>query len=134
VPKPGPYLDAIDARPNGDLVIYSGFALQNGVEVLNALITVHFDDLRYDLGARSGSATLTGHQQVTYSNPRTRALVGISYISATNGVRRVRCDPDMYLSPGDTATWGGGESMVVGDISYTISPSRAVIEVAEAEI
>jgi len=38
VPNPGPYLDAIDARPDGDLVIYSGFALQNGVEVLNAPI------------------------------------------------------------------------------------------------
>lgn len=131
VPNPAPYIDAINARLNGDLVIYSGFAV-GATETLTELLRVNFGSFRYDLGPRSGSASLSGHKQVTYSNPKLRALSGISYKSVTDGIARVRCEPDMWLNPGDTADLGGGESFVVDSISYIINPRSANMEVTEA--
>lgn len=132
VPAPVAYLDGIEDRLDGEIVLYSGFVI-GGVETLTELIRANLSSFRYDLGANSGSATLTGYKQVTYTNPKTRALQGISFKSAIDDVRRVRCEPDMWLSPGDTADLGGGEMMVVGRIAYTINPKSATMEVIEVE-
>ena len=130
VPNPVPYVSAINARLNGDLVIYSGFALGD-TETLTELLRVNFGSFRYDLGPRSGSASLSGHKQVTYSNPKTRVLSGVSYQSVTDGITRVRCDPDMWLNPGDTADIGNSTTFIVDTITYTINPDRSLMEVAE---
>lgn len=132
VPAPIAYLDGIEDRLDGEIVLYSGFVI-GGVETLTELIRSNLSSFRYDLGANSCSATLTGYKQVTYTNPKTRILQGISFKSAIDAVRRVRCEPDMWLSPGDTADLGGGESLVVGRIAYTINPKSATMEVIEVE-
>lgn len=129
VPNPTPYIDGINARLNGDIVIKSGYAL-GSIENLTELLRVNFGSFRYDLGATSGTASLSGHKQVTYSNPKTRTLAGISYKSVTDGVMRVRCEPDMWLAPGDTADIGDS-TFVVDSISYTIKPTSATMEVQE---
>lgn len=132
VPNPMPYIAGMNARLNGDVVIQNGFALGD-TETLTELLRVNFESFRYDLGARSGSASLSGHKQVTYSNPKTRRLLGISYKNVTDGLRRVRCEPDMWLNPGDTADVGGGETFVVDAISYSVTPRQATMEVSEVE-
>jgi hypothetical protein len=135
VPAPNDYLTGITARTvGGQLVLKSGFVnLATGEETITELQRVDFDYFRYDLGARSGSATLSGHRTTAAREPLTVALQGISYRAVTNGIRTVRCEPDMYLSPGDTADVGDGESFVVSSISYTVNPRAATMEVQEVE-
>lgn len=132
IPSPVPYISAITDRVGGEIVLHSGFATPD-TEAMTELMRVDFDSFRYDLGARSGSASLTGHSTVSFSNPKTILLQGVSYKNVTDGIRRVRCYPDMWLAPGDTADLGGGETFVVDFISYTISPNQATMEVSEVE-
>jgi hypothetical protein len=129
IPNPTPYIDGINARINGDIVIYSGFAVGD-TETITELLRVNFGNFRYDLGARSGSAQLIGHKQVTYTSPKTRALSGVSYQSVTDGVIRVRCEPDMWLNPGDTADINGN-TFVVDSLAYFVKPTLATMEVQE---
>ncbi len=121
---------AINARTAGDLVIMRGVRLDDG-EMIDEMVRVSFDGLRMDVGARSSSATLSGSATVA-ATPKTRTLRGISYRAFDDGRRRIRCEVDTYLSPGDTADCGGGETLLVEDMSYQVSPQSAIMEIAEA--
>lgn len=134
VPNPGDYLTALEDYSGGQIAIKSGFVdATTGVETLYEIGRVDWDYFRYDLGAYSGTATLSGHATTSARAPITRELQGISYKSVTDGVMTVRCQPDMYLLPGDTADLGDGETFTVDSISYTITTSLAYMEVGEAE-
>jgi hypothetical protein len=133
VPNPLPYIDAITERSAGRLVIKTGFALADDTEVLEELTSGAFNRFRYDLGPFSGSATLVAYD---YRAPRaslTRTIRGISLRSMSDGVRRIRCEPDMYLQPGDVADLGDGETLTVEQISYIVGASQATMEISEAE-
>jgi hypothetical protein len=135
VPDPRPYIDAIQERSSGRLVVKTGFALADGTEVLEEIASGVFSDFRYDLGPFNGSATLVGYDYRAPGAPLTRTMRGISFRGMNNsGARRFRCDLDMYLKPGDTATLGDDESIVVDQISYTVSARQAVMEISEAEL
>jgi len=103
-----------------------------GQETLTELQRVSFNYFRYDLGPRSGSATLTGHRTTAAREPISRTLTGVSYTAVTNGIRTVRGEPDMYLSPGDTAVYGD-DAFTVGSLTYTVNARQATMEVVEAE-
>jgi hypothetical protein len=134
VPDPLPYIDAIQERSSGRIVVKSGFALADDTEVLTELTSAVFDSFRYDLGPFNGSATLIGYDYRTPGAPLTRPVRGISFRGMSNsGARRVRCEPDMYLKPGDTADLGDGETLVIEQIAYTISARQATMEISEAE-
>jgi hypothetical protein len=134
VPDPLPYIAAIQERGDGRLVIKSGFLQADNTEVLSPLISAVFETFRYDIGPFNGSATLVGYDYRAPGAPLTRTMRGISFLGMTNsGARRVRCDLDMYLKPGDTADLGDDESIVVDQISYTVSARQAVMEISEAE-
>jgi hypothetical protein len=55
-------------------------------------------------------------------------LRGVSYRATTANQVRIRCEPDTYLQPGDTATIGA-ESIIVEESVYTIGASSAFMEV-----
>lgn len=95
------------------------------------MIVAPFSALRWDAGSQSASATIDGVATAVAENPKTRLMRGIIYRNARNGLRRVRCAVDTYLSPGDTADLGAGETLVVSEISYQVSPDQAVMEIAE---
>jgi len=75
------------------------------------------------LAARSDAET---------ADPKTRAMRGISYRQTSDGIRRIRCDIDTYLMPGDTADLGGGETMTVAELVYTVGADQAFMEITEA--
>jgi hypothetical protein len=134
VPDPLPYIDAISARRAGRLVIKTGFALADGTEVLQEIASGVFSDFRYDIGPFNGSATLVGYDYRAPGASLTRKMRGISFRGMNNsGARRVRCDLDMYLKPGDTADLGDDETMIVDQVAYTVSARQAVMEISEAE-
>jgi hypothetical protein len=61
-----------------------------------------------------------------------RTLKGVSYRALSGGKRRVRCAVDTWLASGDTAAIGPGETMLVGQVTCSITPEAASMEVAEA--
>ena len=124
-------VDAIEARDAGELVLYRGIRWSSGIEQLDELARAVLDGIRYDIGSQSGSITLAGSSAVTISHTKTRVLRGISYRSEIAGVRRVRCDVDTYVRPGDTVDLGGGETLVVSSITISVSSTSAVMEIAE---
>lgn len=130
VPNASAYADAIDARPNGELVISRGDRWTDGRLEITEIARANLETIRYDLGPRSASATLAGHKTVSYAAPKTVALVGASYRAVTNGLRRYRSQIDNTLRPGDTAEING-ESLVVREIGYTVGPELAFMEIAE---
>jgi hypothetical protein len=134
VPDPLPYIDAIQARSSGRLVIKTGFALADGTEVLEEIASGVFSDFRYDLGPFNGSATLVGYDYRAPGAPLVRPARGISFRGKDNsGARRVRCELDMYLKPGDTVELGDGETLLVDQVAYTVNASQATMQISEAE-
>ena len=121
----------ITDRSAGQLVLKRGVKYPDGSEQLDEMMRVDYDSFRLDKGANSASGTLSGQSTETYT-AKLRTLTGISYRPTTDGSRRVRCDIDTYLSPGDTADLGGAETMPVSEITIWCSPSQAGMEVAEA--
>jgi hypothetical protein len=125
-------LTQIEARLSGTLSILTGPRFSDGLEQLDPILSVPMGTLRWDQGARSASATLDGRLDNPPSHPKTRVLRGISYRNIHDGRRRVRCVLDTYLAPGDTADLGAGETLLVGDITYSVSKDSAVMEIAES--
>ena len=132
-----PYVDglpeAIDARPNGDLLLYIGTRDSAGTETLSQLIDVNLSDVRPDYGPRSWTITLAGYKGVTYDAPSAHTLPDSTYYSTTSGKRRVRTNGpiDSSIKPGDTVTVRGAV-WTVGSLSYSASRGRAQTEIAEA--
>lgn len=122
---------AIDARTDGMLIVKRGVRLADGTEMLDVLVSVPLNTFRWDAGGRSASGTLLGKAVAAAVNTKTRRLQGVSYRNANDGVRRVRCAIDTYLAVGDTADLGGGETLIVAEITYSITPTLATMELGE---
>jgi hypothetical protein len=126
-------LEQISDRMTGSLVVYRGVILPDGSELSDVLMEMPLTNLRYDGGISSASVALRGNgppeaEAVDYQ--RTRVLRGVSYRNTTDGQRRVRCEVDTWLRAGDTADLGGGETLIVSDITITLSDRQATMEVA----
>lgn len=130
VPGASQYSDAIEARANGQLVVSRGVRWSDGTTDVTEIARVNLESIRLDQGARSYSATLSGHRQTTNSAPKAVALAGAQVRSVASGLRRYRCALDNNLRAGDTAEING-ESFTAREISYTVGPNLAVMEVLE---
>ncbi|MBK8896844.1 MAG: hypothetical protein IPN66_06390 [Candidatus Competibacteraceae bacterium] len=124
-------VQAIAARAGNDLVLLRGVRFRDGSEQLDELLRCALVTPRTDRGARQFSISLEGRADEAESGTRIRALKGVSYRAYSAGLRRVRCEVDVWLRPGDTALLGGGETMTVGDITITADRDSGVMELAE---
>jgi hypothetical protein len=126
-------VDDILARVSGTLTLWRGVRFLDGTEQLEPMLSVPLaGGIRYDLGAKAASATLSGETvEPIAPTVQTRTLRGISYRSESSGARRVRCAVDTFIRPGDTADLGGGETMTAADLVYNVSAFAASMEVAE---
>jgi len=128
------YLDAINLRLNGSMVVKMAYSVKGVIELIEDIITVDLDTngVRVDEGGNNQSLTLIGHRTESFSS-KTVSLQNVSYRRVdSSGKISLRCNtPDIYLRPGDTATYGS-DSFVVGLISYTVSVSQQTMEVSEA--
>jgi hypothetical protein len=129
----GAQVDAILARASGTLTLWRGVRFLDGTEQLEPMLSVPLaGGIRYDMGAKAASATLSGETvEPIAPTVLTRTLRGISYRSESSGARRVRCAVDTFIRPGDTADLGGGETMTVAELVYNVSAFAASMEVAE---
>lgn len=130
VPDGKSYIDEINLRLNGHLVINKGYQLQDGTLQLEEIARVNLEASRTDDGTVNESVTLTGHKTITYT-PKTRTLTGANYRNVTDGVRRFRTAVDNFLNPGDTAIVNA-ESIIVDNITYTVGTIQEDMEIEEA--
>ncbi|MBK8184830.1 MAG: hypothetical protein IPK63_18885 [Candidatus Competibacteraceae bacterium] len=120
-------------RIAGNLIIKRGIRFSDGTEQLDDMLIAPLDTsgYRFDTGSSSASATLSARDSAEVENPKTRTMRSISYRNSASGKRRIRCAIDTYLRPGDTADLGGAETIIVADISYSVSPTQATMEITE---
>lgn len=119
---------AIEDRLDGQLLVYRGYQFPTGAEQLALFLRVNLTALQ----SAVNGVTLSGSITDTPVTTQTRALQYITYRTSSNGLRRVRCAVDTYLAPGDTAVLGGGETFIVGSMTYFVSTTQAFMEVVEA--
>jgi hypothetical protein len=122
---------AIAARSNGELIIHMSKAMGGIIYHTEEILRVSLETIRTDEGAINRSITLDGHKTTTYQT-KTVALEGVNYHSINGGKKLYRCaTPNIYLRPGDTAAYGG-DSFIVGLITYYVGDGQQLMEVSEA--
>lgn len=114
----------------GELVLYYGVRLPGVGEQLDELLRVPLLAARFDRGPQSGSITLSG-DHATSIGGQARPARAISYRGTNSGRRRVRCAMDPWLLPGDTLLLGGGESLLVREITLYGATHSGHMEVSE---
>jgi hypothetical protein len=124
-------LDAIEARNGNDLILYRGVRFAADNEQLNVLLQTPLTGIRVDRGGRSLRVSMEGRADEAVAEGQPRLLRGVSYRSLSDGLRRVRCEVDTYLRPGDVADLGAGEIMFAGEITITVTASTEAMEVTE---
>jgi Concanavalin A-like lectin/glucanases superfamily len=90
--------------------------------------------LSYSRGSRSFSVTLSGSIGIArHSTPHSYKLEGIQFETLQgNGNRRIRCDLNKDIMPGDYVTSFDGSELVVGSVQYIIASNTKAMEIAEA--
>jgi len=130
IPAASEFLNAIDARKNGDLIIQKGFVLADGTERYEEILRSNFDAFRYDRGPGSLTVTVSGYLSGKPAANVTRPLTGVRTISMNDGKYRVRCAIDLFLQPGMTVT-GEGLVFTADYINYYVSETDKFCEVSE---
>lgn len=130
----GDYALAISDRNDPDdppeLSVYMVKTFINGNVISERLMAVDLEDVRVYEGATNTSIELEGHRTVTYS-PKAVTLSGASYKNYSAGKLRYRCEPDLYLRPGDVVTVDG-ETFTADNISIAMAVNAQTMEVAES--
>lgn len=129
------YADEIaDRTTGGVMVLRMGFSRAGSIILTETVATVDLEDVSLEEGSKKKTITLTGHRTETFS-AKTVTLAGASYQKTLNGALRVRCTPDLYLRPGDTAQVND-EEFTVDSISWSVSMAsqkiRETYEISEA--
>lgn len=130
IPAASEILDDLTNRQDGELVIYKGYRFSDGSERYEEILRSNFDTFRYDRGARSLTATVSGYLSGKVSESFSRTLTGIRSISLTNGKYRVRCDIDLFLQPGMAVT-ADNVSFTADFINYYVNQTDKFCEVSE---
>ena len=118
------YLDA-----DGEIRIASGWANLDDERQLQEMARADLHKFSTDIGVQSSSLTLTAYREITTTNPRTVTLTNITVLSLqADGNRRVRCEPNVFLRPGDTATFGS-DSITVSSIAMLLDKNNQRMDV-----
>lgn len=133
VPGTLDFIDAIEARRNGDIVLIRGAEFQDGTVLEQEMARTPMDTFRYDRGPTRASATLSGYADLFGNNTpsaRKRTLTGVRTISSDQSGLRVRTDIDLLLRPGRQAD-ATGYTLDVRYINYFVNNTDAFMDVGE---
>lgn len=128
------WVSGIDDRESGELIIYRGARFPDGTTQETELARAPMNDVRLDQGPTNVTMTISGYSTIAAPEyALTRTLRNVRSESTANGLRRVRCDIDWFLRPGNTAI-ARGSSFVVSYINYYVNSSDAYMDVGERAI
>lgn len=112
------YVDALTARPNGEIVIWSD---TDGAT--EELMRGSLGDVRSDRGPNSQSITISGNASRAATPLATYTVTDVLYQYSTfDGEHRLRIRPRAGIRPGDTIRYGG-TFFTVGLVSWSVSVS-----------
>ena len=120
-------VDDVIARQTGEeLILY-----HDGSEIAR----VNFNDFDYAEGARSGSITLSGYKQVTYSGSAQTVDTVIEYDGdfdnpTANKRLVIGWEYLGVIYPDDTVTWNG-KSLTVDTLLFSLGAQGARVEIKE---
>jgi hypothetical protein len=126
IPYSTEFLEAVIARPDGQLILIRAFVFGDDSEAVNEVSRFNFDDFSYSIGARNRSITLSGSKQTTNSAPGV-----IQLTSADLAEIRLQANGDYLLSlspnrasprAADTLVYDG-VNYLLSRVDYSISPS-----------
>ena len=130
-PDADTYEDQVEAFKvaEGEIRIFSGWTNQAGERQLQEMARADISRYSTDVGVQSSSLTLTAYREISIGNPRAVTLTNITVRSLqADGKRRVRCEPNIFLRPGDTAVFGA-DSMTVDSLAVMIDRNQQRMEV-----
>lgn len=130
VPDGSTYLDALTA--GAPMRVLMGYlqpddTLTDLLEIAAAPLQI----IRQDQGPQSDTLSISGYGAAPDPGAGERSLRGVSYRSINQGVRRVRCDVDIYLRAGHTAVDADGSSFMVKLIQYFVGDGTQRMEVVQ---
>ncbi|SCY44645.1 hypothetical protein [Desulfoluna spongiiphila] len=100
--------DDIVLRPAGDVVINMTYSMGEVIISQGEIARVNMGTVNYQKSSQSGSITLSGSKQTTYTSGKTVPLSNVTWSSFNSGTLRVGLAvPDLDLNPGDTVAVGG---------------------------
>lgn len=137
IPDSITYAPLVVERTNGEIIIYSGYRLDDGTEQVEEIIRANYESLQIDRGSNNDSLTISGHKTITSSSPKDWTVAGVSFYGQTAaGKRRIRANLDPFIRCGDTCIYGtgGNDYFVIGRITcwVTANPAGYFMEVIEA--
>jgi len=131
IPGVDSVIDAIEARPNGRLIITRIYTYLAGATDEHEMVNVVYDTLNTNEGGRAGTTgTIGGFENLSYLSPETITLTSPVTRTSESGRRRYRCAIDPRVRPGDTVIINN-ETFVVSTVLYIIDSKTAIMEVQE---
>jgi len=137
IPDVQAYMSEIIARPNGNIVIYSGYRLQDGTELMEEILRIPFTDMTVSRGGRSETINIIGHGVMDAQIPKERTATGMSsYVKQVNGKRVITADIDHFLRCGDTFIYGtgGNDYVIAGTIMYEAGTKPQISQMTVTEL
>lgn len=126
VPNGGSFISAIEARPDGELVIE-----EHSEGISTELARVNFQKLRIDKGSRSGtSLSISGYKQTTNGSPAGWLISDYSYFSRSDNKSRVRVQSRASVKPADYIT-AEGLTFIADTVTLVGSVNRVSMEISE---
>ncbi len=126
--------DAVNSRPNGQLIIDEGRFFSGGTNNYSEIVRVDLESTAYDTGARNSSMSLSGHITETTETPKTVDLSGSVFQESVqaNGLIRIKTGVNFLVKPDDTILWDSGlKSMIAGLVTINVGKT-AYMDITEA--
>lgn len=122
------YIDEINARVDGQLIVYMSFEVADGESLTEEISRADLNEIRLDVGSRSQAITLSGYQSKNYGG-KPITLKNSTYRNVTGEEITHRfAIPDLYLQPDDILTVGI-DTLRVDRVIYTVSSTFSSMEV-----
>jgi len=138
VPDVAGYEAEIMLRQNGEIVIYAGYRLASGAEMLEEIFRVTFEDMNVYKGSRRESLAISGYSELTVGTAKERTAESVTkYVMLSSGKRQIVCDEvDLFLRCGDTFIYGegGNDYIFVGSIGYEVNANPVVTRMTVTEL
>lgn len=125
------WVDAVNDRKDGEIIIYRGVRHQGGNVQEVELARAPLEQVQLDQGPINTTMTLRGYSQPqSPQNALTRDLQNVRSQSTSASGVRFRCDIDWLLRPGHTAQ-ARGTTFEVAYINYYVTRGQAYMDVGE---
>ena len=129
LPAKSDTIAGINLRPDGEIVVSIQFVFREEIIYDQEIVRVGLKDIRLDEGSINRTISLSGHgtethigQAVNLSNPMIQRLI--------DGKRTYRCEPDIFVRPGDTVTINN-ETFQTDMVTWAVDSLQEWMEVRE---